>query len=544
MFMKYIDQLEELYYKNNVLEDSDLIISSYVQFSNMYQFVGLCDKYGNIIDANSTALIEANLKREDIFGLPFWETHWFNINEEIKNKIKDSCKQASMGNITRFDIICNADNRDPRGYIDMDFIMTPLYNSKNEVVFMVPEGRDISKQKKMELALIEAKQKAENSSKAKTEFLATMTHELRTPLNGIKCITDLIKTENLSDDLRDKIDIIAESSANLSQIINNILDFSAFERDKVVINKSIFNIKNVVESVKNLLMYKANSKGLDIKIKCPNIICCSDKLLYSQVLINLIGNAIKFTNEGFIEIVVISKDNILVTYVKDTGIGIPNDKIDTIFEYFHMLNDIRNSNIVGTGLGLAICKRAVEKLGGNIVVKSIYGAGTIFSFDIVNHQNDNDNIYICENYEIGNNQFTNVYGSLYPLKILVADDNKINRIIMREFFKKLGYNNIDLVNDGLEIIEKVKHTKYDVIFTDIRMPNMNGIDTTKKLKSIYGNSSPLIIAVTANTLEIDIQMYKDIGMFDHIGKPIDISQLKSCIKKVYEYNGLRSKFDN
>ena len=227
-----IAKLEKIYYEENVnkikyIEDSNRKLSCFIQYDKMFQFASICDIVGNLIDTNFTYLSEASMDLDKVVGKPFWETYWFNWDNKIINDLKNAIQKASNGEFVRYRTQNKVITRNESGIVDIDLTLNPLYNSNNEVVFILIEGRDITEQVQLEKDIIDAKMSAENASRAKTIFLASMTHELRTPLNGMKCILDIIKSESIDDKLKKNIDIIYSSTKHLSQIINTILDLGS-----------------------------------------------------------------------------------------------------------------------------------------------------------------------------------------------------------------------------------------------------------------------------------------------------------------------------
>lgn len=529
-----IDELSKEYYENNKNPNELEYLLSRTMIKNMFQFVGLCDLNGILLQANDAALKVAGIKKKDVIGKPFWDAYWWDVNEETKNQLKKSFELAKNGNPIRYDVQINAPIKNMGGLIYIDFIISPIRNSKGEIVFLVPEAIDINDKKTIELELIKTKNIAEASSRDKSIFLATMTHDLRTPLNGIKCLVDILKDEETEKKKLKHLSIIQKSTTHLAEIISKILNFSAFDNNKIIENKIQLSLKNYFEDLKDIQKPRANRKYLGFEVNVPNINILIDKFLLDQVMTNLVGNAIKFTNKGYVKIDVSYKklkDNNceIMIIVKDTGIGIDKRELSKIFDDFYRSTNKRNSNVPGTGLGLNICKKAVEMLNGTIDVNSKKEYGTEFIVKF-NSELCDDNSEV----EKEDDTFDPTFYEKYPMKILVTDDNFINRFVLKEFLKKLGYMDIDLANDGQEMVSKYVTNDYDVIFTDIRMPKLNGIDASQEIFKHPKQGKINIVAVTANSLPQDIELYKKNGIKWHVTKPIDVGELKNTIIEVYE----------
>lgn len=531
-----VDELKELYYnKKQPLKELENLFSNVI-ISNMYQFVGLCDLDGILVRANDSALKAAGLIPEDVIGKPFWEAYWWTVDEETVMKLKDAINKSKKGEIVRYDVKINAPNIEDKKTVFIDFIIRPIFDSTGNAAFLIPEAIDIDEKKKMETKLIIEKEKAITASKAKSMFLATMTHDLRTPLHGIQCILDILLDEVKYDPSpvkKYKLNIAKKSSNLLLDIINNILNFSAFEHNEVKLNKVNFSLKEFVQDIYNILQHKTSKKNLDFKVICPDIFVKTDKFVLNQIIINLTGNAIKFTNEGCISIEIHHTEikdtfNIKIDII-DTGIGMTKEVAENIFKSFYRATDVRNSNIVGTGLGLGICEKAVHLLKGNIKVSSTPNVGTIFTV-ILNLEKGEK---IESNINLLNNDFDESYSKKYPLTILASDDNIINRIVMEEFLIKFGYSNVDFAEDGQEMINMSLNKKYDVIFTDVRMPKYNGIDAYNIIKEKLGCFTPITVVVTANTLETDKKKYREAGIKYYLSKPFKVSDMKFILQNVY-----------
>ncbi|AFZ47366.1 multi-sensor hybrid histidine kinase [Cyanobacterium stanieri PCC 7202] len=411
---------------------------------------------------------------------------------------------------------------------------------------------DITPRKKAEIALTRAKEKAEKATQAKSEFLANMSHEIRTPMNGVIGMIKLLEDTPLSEQQLDFVHTIRDSGETLLTIINDVLDFSKIESGNLTIEKQLFNLPNVVESIAKLFEQQVQDKGIDfiyyMAVDLPLFIY-GDSSRLRQILLNLIGNAIKFTDQGQVSLsvsatkITSSHQEILFT-IKDTGIGIKGDRIYQLFQPFTQADSSISRRYGGTGLGLSISKTLVELMGGTIWVEScgkvsgnppspwqpnphirqFHGSTFYFTIfvEIPLNQNNSDN----------NHNETNHYPKPSPhLKILLAEDNLVNQKVALLTLKKLGYQ-ADVAKNGAEVLEKIENTSYDVILMDVQMPQMDGLTATKMIRSRKDKFQPYVIALTANALDGDSQICLDAGMNDYISKPLRIQILAEALTKI------------
>jgi len=388
--------------------------------------------------------------------------------------------------------------------------------------------------------ILEQKERAEQSERFKQQFLANMSHEIRTPMNAVMGMTNLLIDKNPRADQQHYLEGIRKSSDILLHIINDILDLSKIESGKMELEKIDFSLRQTVDQVIETLRYKADEKGLhvlsDIDSSIPDVLI-GDPVRLNQIILNLAGNAIKFTEKGSVQIKVALASgnpstvmNIMFSVI-DTGIGIPKDKLETVFESFKQANSSDSRKYGGTGLGLSISRQLVELHGGEIKIESEEGAGTTFSF-ILNFDEGSG-----ERLHKQLNAHAHIDGHILDgLKILIADDNEYNRIVAEDTLKSKADVTIETASNGHEAIELLKVHEFDIVMMDVQMPGMNGFEATRFIRANL--SSPKkdipIIALTASVLRTDLDKCRQAGMNSYIPKPFSASQLILGIAEVMD----------
>lgn len=381
-----------------------------------------------------------------------------------------------------------------------------------------------------------ARKMAEDSNRMKSEFIANVSHEIRTPMNGIIASTEILGGMDNTIEQNEYIGIIEKSANHLMIIINDILDLSKIESGKLIIEKTQFDIRETIKSVNYQFIAKAIQKKIEIVSNISNDI--PDKLIgdpnrLKQVLSNLIGNAVKFTNEGFVYIRVDLEKNSkneakLFFTIADTGIGISKEAIPTIFEPFTQADGSITRKFGGTGLGTTISKKIINEMGGSISVNSpnelfdIDGKGTVFTFDLT-FKIGEDKYEISQDSESSNLEIEN---RLVKGTVLVAEDNMINMKIILKYLSRFDLNIIS-VSNGQEVIDKLQSIDVDLIFMDLQMPVLNGIETAKIIRN--KDKKIVIIAMTANAMDLHKKAVFESGMNGFLSKPLKFNDIKTTL---------------
>jgi PAS domain S-box-containing protein len=404
--------------------------------------------------------------------------------------------------------------------------------------------KEIEERRQAEKALVEserklkkAKDEAERANSSKSLFLANMSHEIRTPISGIIGASEMLLLSNMSNDQKDTIAMIKNSAASLLTIINDILDLSKIEAQKLELIREDFDL---YESMKNILgpfSIEVHQKGLEMSLNIlPEVpqFLSGDPHRLGQILRNIVGNALKFTDQGRILITVKNVYNQtypvhLLFSVSDTGQGIPENKIPELFKTYSQVDASPHKKRKGTGLGLSISKKIVELMGGSIWAESKIGKGSVFYFTVVFDKASTDNPQkpVGIQYEIDRQQMS-------PLRILLAEDNKLNQKFVSCLLNQSGHQ-VFCVNNGNEVLEAMEQMMFDLILMDVQMPELDGVAATKKIrlsKNEKINSDIPIIALTAYAMKGDRERFINAGMDDYITKPVNFNELKWIMTRV------------
>ncbi|NHA04027.1 response regulator [Mucilaginibacter sp. HC2] len=395
----------------------------------------------------------------------------------------------------------------------------------NKTIFL--NISDISPQKSYQEQLIKSKENAEYSKKVKETFLANMSHELRTPVNGIIGITSLLLRTDLNEQQKNMLNLLETSSKSLLGVINDVLDISKIEAGKFNIVRTPNNVYEIIKSVFDLLKFRADESNIEFILEIEDNVPANlmvDSLRLNQILMNLLSNAIKFTERGYVKlkVSVLQKhsDKVKLKYsVEDSGIGIPADRLSKIFESFEQAEEDTVSKYGGTGLGLTIVKKLAELKGGELTVSSQLGKGSIFNFI-------NWHTIAAKPVETMNNKPDRVLSPFNNVCVLVAEDNMVNQFMLSKMLKDWNVE-VEMVDNGRKLIEKLKAKRYDLILMDTHMPEMNGYETARTIRVDFEEPkrSVPIISLSASSFGHEQEQALTAGMNDVLAKPFQPYQL-------------------
>jgi signal transduction histidine kinase/CheY-like chemotaxis protein len=411
----------------------------------------------------------------------------------------------------------------------------PLDNSQ-----IMSLAKDITSQKIWENGLVEAMNASDQASRAKSEFLANMSHEIRTPMNGLLGIIDMLEKTDLNKEQKLFVEIIKNSGNSLLGIIKDVLDYSKIESGKIQIYDEVFSPAEELEKQIQLFIGLGQKKDLRITthfgIETRDLVL-GDKGKINQIVLNLVGNAVKFTPQGGEVTVYLETETLnanlqyLNCRVKDTGIGIPDSFLSNLTDPFFQVESSSTRSFQGTGLGLAIAKKMIELLGGELTIKSEHGHGSEFTFSVLVKKAKDHVINTIPTISTERKDWSGM-SKEYPMRILLAEDNDLNLQLMTLMLDQLGYP-LEIARNGKEVLEKIKEQQFDLILMDVQMPIMNGLEATKEIRKLRSSSDLWIIGLSANVFDEDQKKAIESGMDDYLPKPIRMVVLAKKLEQFY-----------
>ena len=486
------------------------------------------DKDGYFLAINQTELNWIGYRRAEVVGKLQFSDILDDASAEILKKRFPQFKKNGEIRELRLSMMSK------KGFIiPVSVSAIAIYDEQDQYISSRATVFDISEQEKIEEQLKDAKRQADASAQIKEQFLANMSHEIRTPINSVIGFTNLLQKTSLTPEQEHFVYLVQSASESLLAIINDILDISKIEAGMLRIEKSPFSLRGLCSSLETMFQHRVKEKQLSLTFHIQENIpdtLTGDAVRLTQILVNLINNAIKFTQDGGISIVIVptreTDTSVRLRFsVKDSGIGIPADKLDTIFERFEQGETNTTRKYGGTGLGLSIVRNLVHLQRGNISVKSETGQGTEFLFELeyeILPMSDSQNNMHPDLPDMGNGIFEGV-------KILVVEDNQMNQLLMKHTFQ--GWHlNFDLVENGQQAVDKLGWEKYDLVLLDIQMPVMDGYIAAKTIRNELKSNIP-IIAMTAHALAGEREKCLSHGMNDYISKPIQEKELQNLLRK-------------
>lgn len=510
------------------------------------------EKYRNIIANMNLGLLEVDLNDVIVYAnQSFCDMSGFDLEELkgrkaaqlfVKENQRDIIYQKNESRSQSVSDSYEIEIKDKHGKPHWWFISgAPNYNDKGQLIGSIGIHLDITEQKRLEEELAKAINFAETANKAKELFLANMSHEIRTPLNVIIGMIRQLTKENLTTDQHFYVKQSESSAKHLLTILNNVLDIAKIESGDMEIVHEPFSPSALVYNVHSIMYSQAKDKNLEFKLNVShgiNPVLKGDDTRLRQVLINLVGNAIKFTDKGMINLSVDLIDEnthsqTLRFEVGDTGIGMSEEFVSMIFDKFSQEHNTSNRKYEGTGLGMAISKDLIHLMGGQLLVESVKSKGTLCSFELTLPMGDPESLIL-------NNTFVEE-GSLKGKRALLVEDNEMNRFIATQSLNFLGIETVEAEN-GLIAIEMIQKQVFDLVLMDIQMPVMDGVEATTYIREKLKIQTP-IIALTANAFKHDIDLYLEKGMNDFITKPYDEQDFFRKIEHVVSlsFNVLRSE---
>jgi PAS domain S-box-containing protein len=487
------------------------------------------DLGGRIIYWNHFSEVLYQWKADEVIGKSIAETI---VPGEMNHLIKDVIEDIIRYGYRECELMVR---RKDGCLFPASYTFNVLKDNQGRCMGFVGVSIDLTERKRAEMDMLLAKERAESATKAKSEFLANMSHEIRTPMNAVIGLTGLLLNTNIDLEQRDCIETIRSSGDALLAVISDILDFSKIEGGMLDLEKEPFDLQKCLDASANMVSQAAAEKGLKLEFNVDLAVprrLLGDMTRLKQILVNLLGNAVKFTDAGEISVSVSSqpKDgkHEIMFAVKDTGIGIDKDRMSRLFQSFSQVDASTTRKYGGTGLGLAISRNLAELLGGRIWAKSEPGKGSVFYFTIFAQAS-----LLPDPLEPKGEHLLAVTGqenvARKHLCIMLAEDNVVNQKVATRMLERLGYK-ADIAANGRQVLGALQSHPYDVVLMDVQMPDMDGLEATRRIRCTPGRQ-PYIIAMTAHAMKGDREECLAAGMDDYVSKPVRMEELQAAIER-------------
>jgi PAS domain S-box-containing protein len=481
------------------------------------------DAQGRICAFNEAAEAMFGRRRREVLGLH--ASHLFKAWDEVHEADWRDLLGSGLGT-RRAGIVVEAVRSDAQAF-PAEMAIFGVDNAEGGEIALISFWRDITERELVRQALIESRDQADAANRAKSTFLATMSHEIRTPLNGVLGMAQAMAAEALPGAQSQRLDIIRQSGEMLLAILNDILDLSKIEAGKLELEETNFDLESLLTAALQTFAAMAQAKGLDFSLDLQESakgVYWGDPLRVRQILHNITSNAMKFTSAGSIEIRVSTNDSSLQFMVMDTGVGMSEDQIERLFDKFVQADSSTTRRFGGTGLGLAICRELCRAMGGEISAVSQIGRGSCFTARLPLARVGAARAQIDA-------QARNPVTDMPPIRVLAAEDNAVNRLVLQTLLEQAGLDPV-IVCNGEEVLAAWEQGAWDVILMDVQMPVMDGVTATRLIRQAEARAGrpPLpIIALTANAMTYQVESYRAAGMTDFVAKPIQVGQLYEAI---------------